>query len=721
MSSFSIQSESDDNLGPVELSGTLLVGRGPLFKVFHKSVSRNHAELIVDSVASVLLVKSVHSNPTFVYKVGSDKTVVLNKGEKIELCHDDKFSLLPKEIFFRVINSRNNLSTNQTLSPKLDGSSSTQDLDLDPLENFDNPADITDTSFLASQNLETSDYFDIDPLETVKIPTDNTETLYLPSEPNDTQELDIDLLETVKILTDNTETLYLPSEPNDTQELDIDPLETVKIPTDNTETLYLPSEPNDTQELDIDPLETVKIPTDNTETLYLPSEPNDTQELDIDPLETVKIPTDNTETLYLPSEPNDTQELDIDPLGTVKIPTDNTETLYLPSEPNDTQELDIDPLETVKIPTDNTETLYLPSEPNDTQELDIDPLGTVKIPTDNTETLYLPSEPNDTQELDIDPLGTVKIPTDNTETLYLPSEPNGTQELDIDPLGTVKIPTDNTETLYLPSDLGKATCMDVAKPSSSLTRESMIETNSCSSDSTATTEGSITHKKRKLPVWMLEETKTSSPMKKVKSKTDAKIVTKSSDDVCKPDELSTDLVATSTPSTDTTELVKPDTTPKPVSDIPTLPTTSTSVLPVCPYGADCYRKNPTHLAGYSHSAPSATGKSKVCPYGPSCYRKNPDHFKEFSHPTKASLTRDKKPRAAKAKKKSVLDGTSDDDGDKNSYNLKDDFIDDSGSADESASTEVETSESEEWQPADDVTDLLEEANDFVKNPKMLRK
>ena len=621
MSSFSIQSESEDHLGPVDLSGTLLVGRGPQFKVTHKSVSRNHAELIVDPVANILLVKSVHSNPTFVYKVGSDKTVVLNKGEKIELFHDDKFSLLPKEIFFRVINPPNNLSADLCPSPMLDGSGSTQGLDLDPLEDFDNPADITDTSFLPSQNFESSYTLDIDPLETVKVPFNNTETLDLPS--------------------DNVE-------PNDTQELDIDPLETVKIPTDITETLYLPS--------------------DNVE-------PNDTQELDIDPLETVKISTDMTETLYLPS--------------------DNV-------EPNDTKELDIDPLETVKISTDMTETLYLPSdnvEPNDTKELDIDPLETVKISTDMTETLYLPS--------------------DNVE-------PNDTQELDIDPLETVKISTDITETLDLPSDVGlTTTCMTdaeaetIAKPSSSVTRESMIESNSCSSDTTVTTEGSITHKKRKLPAWMLEETKTSSPIKKVKSAD--KIGTKLPDDVCKPDKLPTDPVVTSTPAPDTTEPPKPDTTSKPVPDISTHPTTSTSVLPVCPYGADCYRNNPTHIAGYSHPPPSAKGKLKICPYGSSCYRKNPDHIKEFSHSPKASLTRDKKPRAAKAKKKSVLDGASDDDGENNRYNLKDDFIDDSGTSDESVSTEVETSESEEWQPADDVTDLLEEANEFVKNPKMLRK
>eukprot|EP00800_Vazella_pourtalesii_P022718 TRINITY_DN8971_c0_g2_i1.p1 TRINITY_DN8971_c0_g2~~TRINITY_DN8971_c0_g2_i1.p1 ORF type:complete len:578 (-),score=101.52 TRINITY_DN8971_c0_g2_i1:50-1720(-) len=556
MSSFSIQSESDDHLGPVELSGTLLVGRGHLFKVTHKSVSRNHAELIVDSVANILHVKSVHSNPTFVYKVGSDKTVVLNKGEKIELCHDDKFSLLPKEIFFRVINPPKHLSTDQTLclSPKLDGSSSTQELDLDPLENFGDPTDISDTSFLPSQNLE----------------LESSETL------------------------------------------DIDPLETVKITTDNTDTLYLPSD-------------------------YV--EPNDTQELDIDPLETVKITTDNTETLYLPSD-------------------------YV--EPNDTQELDIDPLETVKITTDNTETLYLPSD-------------------------------------------------------YV--EPNDTQELDIDPLETIKITTDNTDTLFLPSDVGKTIFPDAvaettAKPSSSLTKESVLDANSCSSDSFVATEGSVTHKKRKLPVWMLEETKIKSPMKKVKSKTEDLIVTKFPDDVCKPDGLPTAPVVSFTLAPDTT---KPDTTSRPVPDISTLPTTSTSVLPGCPYGTDCYRKNPAHLAKYSHPLPSAKGESKVCPYGSSCYRKNPDHFKEFSHPTKASHTRDKKPRSAKAKKRSVLVGTSDDDGEENCYNLKDDFIDDDGTSDESASTEVETSESEEWQPADDVTDLLEEANQFVKNPKMLRK
>ena len=347
--------------------------------------------------------------------------------------------------------------------------------------------------------------------------------------------------------------------------------------------------------------------------------------------------------MYLPSdyvEPNDTQELDIDPLETVKITTDNTDTLYLPSdyvEPNDTQELDIDPLETVKITTDNTETLYLPSdyvEPNDTQELDIDPLETVKITTDNTDTLYLPSdyvEPNDTQELDIDPLETVKITTDNTDTLYLPSdyvEPNDTQELDIDPLETIKITTDNTDTLYLPSDVGKTIFPDAvaettAKPSSSLTKESVLDANSCSSDSFVATEGSVTHKKRKLPVWMLEETKIKSPMKKVKSKTEDLIVTKFPDDVCKPDGLPTAPVVSFTLAPDTT---KPDTTSRPVPDISTLPTTSTSVLPGCPYGTDCYRKNPAHLAKYSHPLPSAKGESKVCPYGSSCYRKNPDHF-----------------------------------------------------------------------------------------------
>ncbi|XP_033761484.1 uncharacterized protein LOC117343249 [Pecten maximus] len=78
-----------------------------------------------------------------------------------------------------------------------------------------------------------------------------------------------------------------------------------------------------------------------------------------------------------------------------------------------------------------------------------------------------------------------------------------------------------------------------------------------------------------------------------------------------------------------------------------------SSLPVCPYGARCYRKNPQHFKEFIHDskddgATAGSSRSGVsdyldlstdmsnlpaCKYGASCYRKNLLHFAEFSHPT----------------------------------------------------------------------------------------
>ncbi|XP_060085829.1 uncharacterized protein LOC132565212 [Ylistrum balloti] len=76
-----------------------------------------------------------------------------------------------------------------------------------------------------------------------------------------------------------------------------------------------------------------------------------------------------------------------------------------------------------------------------------------------------------------------------------------------------------------------------------------------------------------------------------------------------------------------------------------------SSLPVCPYGARCYRKNPQHFKEFNHNskddgAVAGSSRSKAsdvltadmsklppCKYGASCYRKNLLHFAEFSHPT----------------------------------------------------------------------------------------
>ena len=82
-------------------------------------------------------------------------------------------------------------------------------------------------------------------------------------------------------------------------------------------------------------------------------------------------------------------------------------------------------------------------------------------------------------------------------------------------------------------------------------------------------------------------------------------------------------------------------------------------IPQCPYGARCFRKNPQHLAEFSHpkkdsasvsdsvtdsvDGPSTSSLSPAddsslppCKYGASCYRKNLMHFAEFSHPTSTS-------------------------------------------------------------------------------------
>ncbi|KAK5616453.1 hypothetical protein CRENBAI_011213 [Crenichthys baileyi] len=61
----------------------------------------------------------------------------------------------------------------------------------------------------------------------------------------------------------------------------------------------------------------------------------------------------------------------------------------------------------------------------------------------------------------------------------------------------------------------------------------------------------------------------------------------------------------------------------------------------CPYGKDCYRKNPLHFNECSHPGDSDYEEEEEeeedrpeCPYGTDCYRKNPLHRKEFKHTKK---------------------------------------------------------------------------------------
>ncbi|XP_077574520.1 aprataxin and PNK-like factor isoform X2 [Stigmatopora nigra] len=67
----------------------------------------------------------------------------------------------------------------------------------------------------------------------------------------------------------------------------------------------------------------------------------------------------------------------------------------------------------------------------------------------------------------------------------------------------------------------------------------------------------------------------------------------------------------------------------------------------CPYGKDCYRKNPRHFQECSHPGDPdfveeekpAEGERPECPYGSNCYRKNPLHRIEYNHTERAVSSR----------------------------------------------------------------------------------
>ncbi|KAK0149069.1 Aprataxin and PNK-like factor [Merluccius polli] len=94
-------------------------------------------------------------------------------------------------------------------------------------------------------------------------------------------------------------------------------------------------------------------------------------------------------------------------------------------------------------------------------------------------------------------------------------------------------------------------------------------------------------------------------------------------------------------------------------------TPSQSTRPRCPYGEDCYRKNPLHFQECSHPGdhdyvqeeeePEPDVDRPECPYGMDCYRydtalttsalKNPLHRKEYKHSRRQARTTRTAPRA----------------------------------------------------------------------------
>eukprot|EP00794_Sanderia_malayensis_P020257 gene20257-22241_t len=138
-------------------------------------------------------------------------------------------------------------------------------------------------------------------------------------------------------------------------------------------------------------------------------------------------------------------------------------------------------------------------------------------------------------------------------------------------------------------------------------------------------------------------------------------------------------------------------------------------LPKCQYGKSCYRQNPLHLEAFSHSdnersddennANESSDKPE-CPYGTSCYRKNPEHKAAYKHtkPPAAANVKNIRRSTRKRKRKSVLTGDSDDDGE-NNYDFDDSFIDDD---DQSSSTEDDDG-------SEDLEELLQEAEEIKQS------
>lgn len=81
--------------------GETVVGRGPLFGIADKRVSRSHA--VLEAVDDKLRVKSTHVNPCFYQAIGKSTLVPLKMNEWCWLHSGDCIALLPDKYSFRVI------------------------------------------------------------------------------------------------------------------------------------------------------------------------------------------------------------------------------------------------------------------------------------------------------------------------------------------------------------------------------------------------------------------------------------------------------------------------------------------------------------------------------------------------------------------------------------------------------------------------------------------
>ncbi|XP_023117753.2 aprataxin and PNK-like factor isoform X2 [Amphiprion ocellaris] len=135
------------------------------------------------------------------------------------------------------------------------------------------------------------------------------------------------------------------------------------------------------------------------------------------------------------------------------------------------------------------------------------------------------------------------------------------------------------------------------------------------------------------------------------------------------------------------------------------------VRTVCPYGKDCYRKNPLHFQECSHPGDTDYEEEDEeeedrpeCPYGTDCYRKNPLHRKEYKH-TRRPV------RAKRCVAKNTLDDDEEDEGEE----YDDSFINDD-SEDVSDDSDYVPPDSDD-DGREDVKRLRREAATFLKRRK----
>ncbi|XP_068178548.1 aprataxin and PNK-like factor isoform X2 [Antennarius striatus] len=91
--------------------------------------------------------------------------------------------------------------------------------------------------------------------------------------------------------------------------------------------------------------------------------------------------------------------------------------------------------------------------------------------------------------------------------------------------------------------------------------------------------------------------------------------------------------------------------------------------PPCPYGKDCYRKNPLHFQESSHPGDPDYEEEEEeddddrpeCPYGNGCYRKNPLHRKEYKHTQRPATRTRTAPQKSPASDEDEVDSFIDDD------------------------------------------------------------